>query len=288
MRADYHIHPNLPRKHPEQRLTALWSAIEKHRLDAVVCAEHSFKDSAGAYRKMMAAKPKQMRCHVFPGAELVTSGPHGGVDVIAFAEEDWYDAHPHLLEPFSMTLTEMLRYLEASDLQYFMPHPLILGTSLRRLFRTQDEMIIFLATIPAFEARNGSPLLVDHLCTFLPVLHPILRNFREKLRTSAEPLLDLYFKEHTFLAVGSDAHHPRELGFSVEIHGKTGNRRIAFERLTHNTDLKTLYLPSFSNPFPRLLSFASTAFHEWWMRKRGRLETLREEEVLVAAGREAA
>jgi len=283
MRADYHIHPNLPRRHPEQRLTAFWSAIEKHRLDAVICAEHSFKDAASAYRKVMAAKPKQMHCHVFPGAELVTSDPHGGVDVIAFAEEDWYDAHPRLLEPFSMTLTEMLRYLQASDLQYFIPHPLILGTSLRWLFRTQDDMKNFLATIPAFEARNGSPLLLAHLCTLFPLLHPLLRRFREKLSTSAEPQLELYYGEHAFLAVGSDAHHPRELGFSVEIPGKADSRRFAFERLTHNTDVSRLSFPSFSNPFLRLLSFASTAFHEWGMRKRGRWEALREEEMLVAA-----
>lgn len=283
MRADYHLHPNLPKGNACRRLKALWKGIERHKLDAVICAEHSFKNAPDAYRRFVAAKPKSLRCHVFPGAELVTSDPHGGVDVVAFAEEDWYDAHPLLLEPFSLTLPEMLRYLEASGLRWFIPHPMILGTPLRALFATQEEMRGFLARVPAFEARNGSHLLIEHLCTY-PILRPFLKRFREKLRASAEPRVEAFFRSHAFLAVGSDAHHPRELGYSVEVPGKAGSRSLAFERLVTNTDIKTLYLPSFSNPFPRLVAASLTAMHEWGMRKRGRGEALWEETMFM--GRE--
>ncbi|MFA6039242.1 MAG: hypothetical protein WCV62_00745 [Candidatus Peribacteraceae bacterium] len=275
MKVDYHVHPNLPTRHPEKKLAKLWQAVERHRLDAFICAEHSFKDAPGAYRALVAAKPKHVRCQVFPGAELATSDGGGGVDVVAFAREDWYDEHPRLLEPFSMTLAETVRTLEASGLRWFIPHPTIMGTALRRQFPGQGEMREFLASVPAFEARNGTHLLIEHLCTH-PLARPFLRGVRDRLRASAEPRLDLYFREHAFLAVGSDAHHPRDLGYCVEFPGRAAGRRHVFERLTRNTDIQTLHLPAFSYALPRLLATAGTAFHEWCMRKAGRSETVQE------------
>ncbi len=281
MRADYHLHPNLHPKRPEKRLARLWKAIERHQLDAVVCAEHVFKDAPGAYRRFAAGKPKHLHCHVFPGAELVTRDGNAGVDVIAFAEHDWYDEHPRLLEPFTMTLRQMIGYLEASNLQWFIPHPVVITSPLKTLYPTQEEMQEFLAGVPAFEARNGCFVLTEHLCTF-PVLHPFLRTFRNRLRESAEPVLQRYAREtHQFFAVGSDAHHPREVGYSVEVPGKAGSRAHVFRLLTTNTDLTTLYLPSFTNPIPRLLHAAATTLREWRMRKAGMRTTEQDWEDVV-------
>ncbi|MEK7219007.1 MAG: hypothetical protein AAB728_06115 [Patescibacteria group bacterium] len=275
MKVDYHVHPNLPSRHPGKRLAKLWQAVERHGLDAFICAEHTFKDAPAAYRETLAARPKRVRCQVFPGAELATSDGRGGVDIVAFAEEDWYDEHPRLLEPFSMTLAETVRTLEASGLHWFIPHPTIMGSALRRMFPSQESMREFLSSVPAFEARNGTHLLIEHLCSH-PLVRPFFGCLRERLRASAEPRLDLYFTSHAFLAVGSDAHHPRDLGYCVEFPGGVLGRRLTFGRLTRNTDIQTLHLPNFSYALPRLLATAGTAFHEWCMRKTGGLETVQE------------
>jgi hypothetical protein len=267
MRVDYHVHPNLPARHPEHRLRLFWEAFGRHRLDAIVCAEHTFKDAPRAYRLLKSAQPKHSRTHVFPGAELVAKDHPRGIDVIAFGDHDWYDEHPRLLRPFSMTLDEMIRYLERTDLRFFIPHPLLTGTTLKRTFDSREDVVDFLGEIPAYEAFNGCHLLLEHLCA-APALRPFFGAFGKRLRAAAHPPLSFPDQRHAFLAVGSDAHHPREIGFSVEIPGPLPrSSRDAFDRLTHNTDLTTLHFPRFSHVGPRLLSMLLTTLHEGRMRR---------------------
>ncbi len=284
MRTDYHFHPNLNERRPAKKLKAIWNAFEEHHLDAVVCAEHAFKDPAFAYRQVVKSKPKHMRTHVFPGAELVTGDGRAGVDVIAFAEHDWYDEHPRLLEPFTMNLKEMIGYLEASNLHWFIAHPTIMRTPLLSLYPTQEAMQEFLATVPAFEARNGTHLLIEYHCTN-PFIRPFLRRVRDHLRASAEPTLDLYYKDgvHRFLAVGSDAHSPKDVGYSVEIPGKAQSRRHALELMTSNTNIQTIYLPNFNHSVRRLFHLGMTGLHESQMRRAGFRRSDAEESALVTA-----
>ncbi|MDD4319705.1 MAG: hypothetical protein PHW10_05280 [Candidatus Peribacteraceae bacterium] len=264
MRADYHLHPNLLRKHPTRRLRKIWEAIAASNLDAVICAEHAFKDAPLAYRRLCAARPETATTHVFPGAELVATAGSRGIDVIAFGEEDWYDRHPRLLEPYGMPLAEMLAYLDASsDLRYFIPHPTLLGTPLLKLHPHPEEMRAFLARVPAFEAFNGSPLLLEHLC-MLPGIRLPFGRFGRACRRGARLPLELFGRDtHRFFAVGSDAHHPSEIGFGVEIPGGPARGRAdTFRRLVTNRDITTLYFPRFNALIPRLLMTAATTLRE--------------------------
>lgn len=93
MKTDYHFHPNLQAKNPEKRLRHIWDAITANRLDAIICTEHAYKNAPNAYRRLVAAKPENARTHIFPGAELITNEGKG-IEIIAFAENDWYDHHP--------------------------------------------------------------------------------------------------------------------------------------------------------------------------------------------------
>lgn len=269
MKLDYHVHPNLYGKELLRRrlLAAIWKSFSKHELDAVICAEHSFKDAPDAYRSLIAARPKDARTQVFPGAELVASDGRG-VDVIAFADHDWYDDHRELLRPYGMTLAEMLRYLRASELHYFIPHPLLMGQALGEIYDTEESMEAFLTSVPAFEAFNSSFLLLEHLFQY-PFVRPLLRSIRNKMRRSAQVDLETYKKDHhRFLAIGSDAHHPWELGFCVEVPGeRPATRSEIFRVLTSNTDIQTLHFPTFDRTIIRLIAMGWTTLNEAILRR---------------------
>ncbi len=285
MRVDYHFHPNLQGKNPLRRVRAVWSALERCKLDAVICTEHSFKNAPRAYRMLIEGKPAHARTHVYPGAELVTSdGGHSGIDVIAFAEDDWYDRHPRLLEPFSMTLKEMVGYLEQSELSYFIPHPYLIKSPLMSVFQDDAEMRQFLASVPAFESFNGCYLGLEQACS-LPVLRVPLEKFSQKLRTSSDIRSRPLQTRQQFLAIGSDAHHPSDIGFSVEVACKRPrSRHEAFESLTHNTDISTLHGTVPSCTSAQLLRTGWTTLSEAWMRRGWRVmlylrDLLTEQEV---------
>ena len=284
MKVDYHLHPNLS-SNPKRRLRAIWRELSEHRIDAIVCAEHDFKDAPHAYRTLTAARPHGASTHVFPGAELRTNDGKG-IDVIAFAEHDWYDDYPELLQAYSMSLREMLTVLERSGLRYFIPHPFIIGSPLPKRFSTEEEMDLFFQSIPAFEAHNGAFLLLEHFFQY-PALKRLSKRLRYNLRTGAAVDLEKYrLPHHSFLAVGSDAHHPWEIGFSVEIPSDgMKSRREIFEILTSNTEIQTLHFPQFQWVVPRLLATALTILHEsiqchviGWKRK---IDAFFEEESLV-------
>jgi hypothetical protein len=271
MRVDYHLHPNLQAKSTARRLRALWSAIDTHRLDAVVCAEHTFKNAPNAYRQLKRSQPKDSRTHVFPGAELTTSDGWG-IDVIAFADHDWYDQHPRLLEPFSMPLREMLSYLEQSDLQYFIPHPFIFKNPLQDLYGTDEEMKAFLQTVPAYEGFNACCLAIESVLRSRPLRKPCAR-VRANVRAHCQPKKELLpERSWQFIAVGSDAHHPGDVGFSVEIPCPAPRSRIeAFRRITQNTDISRLHAPPMRGALGKMIRGTWTTASEGAIRRYAKL-----------------
>lgn len=271
MRVDYHFHPNLQAKNSKHRLAAVWKAFDRHRIDAVICSEHTFKNAPNAYRQLLSSKPQACRTHVFAGAELVTSDGMG-IDVIAFAAHDWYDEHPRLLEPFAMPLSEMVSYLERSGLHYFIPHPYILRNPLKDLYPTRLAMREFLGGMPAYEAFNGCFLGVERLMS-IPPFGRLLSRVRRTLRECTRPPKDwLPAMKHRFLAIGSDAHHPSEIGLCVEIPcPHLRDRSRVFHALTTNTDIRTVHFSRKPSSFLQLCWTAWTTFTEWMMRKYWKL-----------------
>jgi len=251
-----------PGKNSRKRLREIWAAMEKHHIDAVICAEHTFKNAPNAYRRLVAAQPAHMRTHVFPGAELATKGGPG-IDIIAFGMDDWYDRHPRLLEPFSMSLRQMLSYLEQSELSYFVPHPYLIKNPLKEFYSTDEEMRTFLASVPAYEAFNGCYLNLENICR-MPLLRRCMgRAIRLMAEASHPSPHRLPARANRFIAVGSDAHHPRDIGLSVGIPcARPLNRRDVFTRLTGNTNIQDIRQPSAEPSLRSMLFMSWTALLE--------------------------
>ena len=268
MKADYHFHPNLHAKKPEKRLERIWEAISKHQLNAIICTEHVYKNAPDAYRRLVESKPADAKAHIFPGAELITRDGKG-IEVIAFAEEDWYDEHPKLLEPFAFTLSEILGYLEKTDLHYFIPHPFLPGNPLRQFYPEKNAMNGFLRSLPAFEVSNGCYLLLEY---FLDCIR--FKKIANALRQSVQIRLSGISEReraHRFIAVGSDAHHPRDMGFCVEIPSAKGiGRHDAFSLITSNCDVRMIHIPKQALSLRHLLYTCWTTFSEYWMKREWR------------------
>ena len=128
------------------------------------------------------------------------------------------------------------------------------------VFVAKKRIRAFLASVPAVEAFNGCYLILEHICK---TVHPARRLLRAKASLDLERLAPA---AHAFLAVGSDAHHPRELGFSVEIPSSPKNRREAFALLTTNTDISRLHFPRIDRLLPRIVFSGWTTLHEGMMR----------------------
>lgn len=270
MKADYHFHPNLHAKNPEKRLPRIWDAIIANDLDAVICTEHTYKNAPDTYRRLIAAKPAHAKTHIYPGVELITNEGKG-IEVIAFAEADWYNDHPLIIEPFAMNLTEMISYLEDSDLQWFIPHPFLMGNPLKKLFPSEAQLMAFLQEIPAFEIQNGCYILLEKFFRSLPWAWP--HNVEEKLRHSVQ--LSPSFAQggnYNFFAVGSDAHHPQDIGFYVDIPTANQNlsRSEAFHALITNKSIDTVHIPARCFSLKHLLYTGWTTFSESCMKREWR------------------
>ena len=267
MKTDYHFHPNLHAKNPEKRLRRIWDAITTSGLDAIICTEHAYKNAPDAYRRLIATKPTNAQAHIYPGVELITNEGKG-IEIIAFAEHDWYDDHPLLLKPFAMNLSEMLTYLQDSDLQWFVPHPFLPGNPLKRLFPDEGSMLDFLSQVPAFEMQNGCYLLLEKFFEYMPWTW--LHNVEKKLRDSVQLSQSLVKNgEHAFYAIGSDAHHPRDLGFYVDITTSKPqpNRTEAFQVLITNKTIDAVHVPSQCFSLRHLLYTGWTTFSESCMKR---------------------
>lgn len=263
---DYHFHPNFTGKRRARRSRRLWRAFAKNNLGAIICTEHTFKDAAQSYRTLLKYKPSDATTHLFPGAELTTKDG-SGVDIIAFSDEDWYDRHPALLKPFSMTLPEMIGYLERSDLQWFVPHPFLPSNPLRRYCRSEAELKSFLSSVPGFELLNGCAIPLEHVLSRLP-FRRVSTHLQKALRYRAHvPPHITPVGTAKFVAVGSDAHHPRSLGVAIEIHcPDNASKTQVFTKMTHNTDVSRIRVPVPHGSLRCLLQNTLITWNEFWMR----------------------
>lgn len=233
----------------------------------MICTEHVYKNSPQAYRHMVKSRPVDIRTQLFPGAEAITEE---GVDIIVFAEEDWYDHHPLLLRPFSLSLENMIQYLNDSDLHYFIPHPRLTHNPLRSLFDSTVELDSFLSSVASWEVHNGCYLAFEKLWE-TPIIGSLTKRWMGSLCESAHAPVTRTRRQRSFLAVGSDAHHPEELGTCVHIVCNIPVRRSdIFQALVTNTDLSVVDLPLPSRPLLRLLRVAWTTFTEWWIKQEYR------------------
>jgi len=204
---DYHFHPNLPKgkKRAIKKCQKIWASYVKQNINTVIVTEHNFKNPERAFRLMKETKPEH--CNVFPGMEHVTEE---GIDVLIFHRDDSiYRCNE--LAPFGLTLDETIKITEQNNYACCLAHPYSLAKSsaIKRL--GHEKYFEYLNKICAVEISNSS---FNNLINI--VEKPFMKRiFKKKLsdihNTKKLPESD-YPEKIKFLAVGSDAHHPKEIG----------------------------------------------------------------------------
>ena len=204
---DYHFHPNLPKSRSRalKKCQNFWAALQKKNINTVIITEHNFKNPRRAYELMKETKPEN--CFVFPGMEHVTAE---GIDVLIFHHsETLYQCQA--LRPFGCSLEETIEIAEQHDFACCLAHPHSLAKSsiIKRL--GHEKYFEYLNKISAVEITNAS---FDNLIRLFekPILKRIFKkNIIKIYKTKYLPESD-YPENIKFLAVGSDAHHPKQIG----------------------------------------------------------------------------
>ncbi|MFT5465857.1 MAG: hypothetical protein ACI8UO_000953 [Verrucomicrobiales bacterium] len=216
---DYHFHPNFNFRSRRigRRSGRIWNAFEKAELDIVICSEHCWKRPAESYHRMIDSRPEDARTTLLPGVEILTSE---GIDIVVFGHcPSWYeDTHlGECLEPYSTSLDAVIDHVvDSKDASGFIPHPYTAGqTGVIKHFG-RDGSRALASRLGAIETSNNA--FADTL-SFTNWLGPkMFPKTQEKMILTQQ--LDEGFAsdlELDFVAVGSDAHCPREIGYGVHL-----------------------------------------------------------------------
>lgn len=218
---DYHFHPNYRfrarEKRTNRRSERIWDAFAAAELDVVICSEHAWKRPADSYHRLMAARPSHSRTILLPGVEVLTSE---GIDIVVFGHcPSWYeDTHlGECLEPYSTSLETVINRVSASeDATGFIPHPYTAGrTGVIKHYGRRHSRVLA-SKLGAIETSNNA--FADTL-SFTDLLGPLVfPNLQRKMILTQQ--IDDGFAgdlELNFVAVGSDAHCPKEVGYGVHI-----------------------------------------------------------------------
>ena len=257
---DYHIHPNFSfrgSKANEQAKT-WWAKFSECKLGAVLVTEHSYKNPARAYQILLQNKPEDSPTEIFPGVEALTKE---GIDFIVFSKNEDIYTKKELIIPYGRTIEDMLRFVKENSLHGFVTHPFTPGTTGIVAHKGEDFTLDVIRRIKAVEAHNSSfDLLKQFLLT--TKLHYILRKkFDCILKTENLPENFLNV-ELNFIAGGSDAHYPSELGSGFLINVNKLTRDAIFEAIIHNKSGEFVNNKRL-NGFSHLLPSGATVFAEW-------------------------
>ncbi|MBU1682643.1 hypothetical protein KJ742_01725 [Patescibacteria group bacterium] len=267
VKADYHMHPNLPKGDKEalEKSKKWWEAIGKAGVNCVVIAEHVYKNAKRAFDLMSQACPDNIFC--FPGIEYCTKE---GVDIVVFSNSEKIYKEKPLNTTFGMTYRETIDYIKERDYLYaYVTHPFTLGTTSIVNILGMDQFEKYTNELNAVEVSNGAfDTLMKVFKTF-----PISLFTKKKLdwAQKTQRLPETYRpKNPIFLAAGSDAHLFQDLGNHFELVVSSFDRETVFDKLVNNTDGQ-LVLVSKKFSLLALLKNLPIVLSEFLIKKRIRL-----------------
>lgn len=237
--ADYHFHPNFKfgrnlRKQSEK----IWKAFDQHKLDVVVISEHSWKRPTDSYHILEQYRTSGSKTRILPGIEVLTEE---GLDVVVFGScGSWYDEVrlAPLLEPYSAPIENVIRLVQDPDhpVRGFLPHPYTRGTTGAVDFYGREEAKILASKLGGVEASNNcyddTLALSRHIG---PKFFPATLERMQRTHQIDNEFLDEV--EVDFIAIGSDAHFPEEVGYGclIDVAEMPETQEQAHQAITTNT-----------------------------------------------------
>jgi hypothetical protein len=264
LRIDYHSHPNLSKINSIalKKCKKWWRFFEKNKINCVLITEHAYKNPRRAFEFMNKTKPKGFFC--FPGVECVTKE---GVDIVIFSN------NPKIyklkqLAPLKTTYNEIIKLVCSKKYLYsYVTHPYTLGLTsvINKLGNKVYKDSV--KKLGALEISNGA---FDNLECFFR-LFPLRFFFKSKLSkislTKHIPKKD-YPKPIKFLAAGSDAHFPEDLGnhFEINTPSKTISENKVFQLLSKNKGKGRVVIKNKKLQLFLLIISGLTSAHEFFIK----------------------
>jgi hypothetical protein len=264
LRIDYHFHPNLPadEKKALTRCRAHWQAFLSHGINVVIITEHVFKDFERAYRLMNQTKPPQVFC--LPGIEYAT---RESSDLIIFSYSDTIYTHPEF-SPFALKYEEAVDLIEQQPAwRSFVPHPYTPDVTSVRNTRGDQFYRHIVNRLGAVEISNSSFLFMERILVRFPWRYIGGKFLRRIVKIKSLPL-DEYPDKIKFLAVGSDAHHPWQIGSHLLINNFEEDPTLQniWQAISSRTGITQIAKPV--RVIPHFFQFIHTVVQESKMRRR--------------------
>lgn len=268
IRADYHFHPNLSKKHFSaiRKVKNIYKKCAELGINCLLITEHSYKKPRRAFDYMKKLKPDNF--YIFPGLEYVTRDK---IDIIIFsASERIYD-YPEL-KSFRLNYEELVDFVcSKPDLQAFVTHPFTLGgtgvVKRKGIYFTQ-KMINKLGAVEICYTAFSS---LKQLVRKLPASRNFFKSSVYKIGLNEFLPQEFYPEKLKFVAVGSDAHHVKQIGnfCEIEIKGQDNSEKKVFKALVSSKSPR-IFIAAKETPY-LLIRSGITTFSEFFLKERVRL-----------------
>jgi hypothetical protein len=256
---DYHFHPNLPKseKKAHKKSKKAWENFQKHNINVVISTEHVFKNPQRAFSVMKENKPDD--AFLFPGIEYLTQE---GIDVLIFSQDEKIYTHKELT-PYNLSLEETVTFAEKNNYACSIAHPHTLGTTSIIKRMGQEKYLQYAQKTKSIELSNSS------FNNILPCLNFFLlkKIFAKKIKQIENNRLvpeENFFQEVKFFAVGSDAHHPEQIGTYCKL---THHAHELYEKIINNNNPEINEKTSTKTNFIILIRETICVFREFLIKK---------------------
>lgn len=216
LRIDTHVHPNLKlfsRYLTRRKARKMWQAFTNHHLDAVIVAEHAFKQPVQAFGAMKRYRPNGAHTHLIPGVEALTKE---GIDVIVFSRDEYIFQQKDILTPYKLSFEELVLRIEQDDRLYgVVTHPFVLSATGMIAHYGIDQIRQSIQRLQFVECHNMCLWYLRIVFEWLGLSRRFPRLYRSFLSTEDVPR-DIIGSGIVF--GGSDAHHPWDIGSHLQVH----------------------------------------------------------------------
>jgi len=216
LRIDTHVHPNLKlfsRTLTKRKARKMWKAFGDHHLDAVLIAEHAFKQPVQAFRALKRYRPSGVHTNLIPGVEALTKE---GVDVIIFSRDEYIFQQKDILTPYKLSFEELVSRIERDNRLYgVVTHPFALSATGMIAHFGVDRIRTSIKRLRFVERHNMCVWYLRIVFEWIRLSRRFSRLYRS-FRSIEEIPQDIAKAGIVF--GGSDAHHPWDIGSHLQIH----------------------------------------------------------------------
>lgn len=212
-----------------RKVKAVYRRCRQLGINALLITEHSYKSPRRAFDYMRSALPKGF--YLFPGLEYITRDQ---IDIIVFSRsEEIYD-YPELTS-FTLSFEELVAFVNKKDeLEAFVTHPFTLGGTgivkrkgisfaramVEKLGAVEVSYDVFAPLRRVVETKNWT--------------RSLFKKFLYKVSLNENFPVEFYPRRCKFFAVGSDAHHVKQIGTCCELEVDCCEPEAVFAAILNN------------------------------------------------------